>query len=64
MTEQQVINLVGQPTKSELTSCGGRACKSWFYGEFPAPMGAGKVMTIYFGENGAGEWLVISWTVT
>ena len=63
MTEKQVIDLLGQPLKSEVRTCGAKlapaeawSCKSWTYG---APLGD---MRIIFSES-SGDWRVSGWTV-
>jgi hypothetical protein len=62
MSEQQVINLLGQPKKSDLTTCGqdvGKPwqCKLWTYG-FPF----GNGLTVSFRqEDLTGGWVVNNW---
>src|SRR5262245_52909345 len=66
MSEQEVIQLLGKPVKSEARTCGqqtGRAfnCKMWSYGSYPAPLGGGQTMSVWFQEDPDGEWRVNSW---
>jgi hypothetical protein len=59
MTEQDVINLLGEPAHSSLDTCGGATgrpwgCKVWVYGL--------QNLRIYFHESQPNTWLVDSWT--
>jgi|RhiMetdeSRZDD1v2_1073273.scaffolds.fasta_scaffold116728_6 hypothetical protein len=62
MSEQDVINALGQPNNSSLSTACGRdvgtpfTCKIWVYGHF-----AMNSVVIYFGENPAGSWFVMAW---
>ena len=61
MTEKQVTEILGQPSKAELSTCGqqlGRpwTCKSWGFGE------SGRGMSIRFRREGDG-WVINSWDV-
>ena len=66
MTEQEVIDTLGQPTKSELSTCGqdvGRpfSCKVLIYG-LPMNKLLNNSLIIFFTENqSTGTWVVISW---
>jgi hypothetical protein len=66
MTEQEVIDTLGQPTKSELSTCGqdvGRpfSCKVLIYG-LPMNNILNNSLIIFFTENqSTGTWVVISW---
>jgi hypothetical protein len=66
MTEQEVIDTLGQPTKSELSTCGqdvGRpfSCKVLIYG-LPMNNILNNSLVIFFTENqSTGKWVVISW---
>ncbi len=62
MTEKQVIDLLGQPLKSQVRTCGAKlgpaeawGCKSWTYGAL-------SDMHIIFSES-SGDWRVNGWTV-
>ena len=62
MTEQDVINVLGQPKQSNLETCGGATghpwgCKIWIYG-YPL----GKGLRVYFHEGQPNTWLVDNWT--
>jgi hypothetical protein len=62
MSEQQVLNALGQPTNTKLsTSCGRDVgtpftCKIWTYGFF-----AMNSVVVYFDQNPAGSWVVMAW---
>ena len=61
MTERQVTEILGQPDKAELSTCGqslGRpwSCKSWGYGSFS------RGMSIMFRHEGDG-WVINNWDV-
>jgi hypothetical protein len=62
MSEKDVIGLLGEPKKSDVSSCGGATsrpwqCKIWKYGEWPLSGG----LAVYFGQNSTGAWVVSSW---
>lgn len=64
MTEKQVIDLLGEPSKAEVKTCGAGlgpggawSCKLWSYGA------SSDGMNVLFSEEN-GEWLVNrSWAV-
>jgi hypothetical protein len=61
MSEREVITSLGQPTRSDLSTCGGNVgrpwqCKTLVYG-LPGLDG----LAIYFGQDASGAWVVNSW---
>jgi hypothetical protein len=62
MTEQQLIELIGQPVQSELRTCGANLgkpwqCKIWSFGTWVSGL------TIDLSNSYDGEWRVNSWSV-
>jgi hypothetical protein len=60
MSEQNVIDVLGQPQQSALTTCGYRVgkqwqCKIWKYGVF------GDLAVFFRKDNSTGAWLVNRW---
>jgi hypothetical protein len=66
MTEQEVIDTLGQPTKSELSTCGQNVgkpykCKMLIYG-VPMRGTLNNSIIIFFTENPSTRtWVVNSW---
>jgi hypothetical protein len=62
MSEQEVLNALGQPTNTKLsTSCGRLVgqpytCQIWVYGHF-----AINSVVIYFDQSPTGSWAVMAW---
>jgi hypothetical protein len=62
MSEQEVTNLLGSPSKVEVGQCGANTsrpwtCKTWTYGSAPF-----YGLEAFFAEN-SGEWRLASWNV-
>jgi hypothetical protein len=60
MSEAQVKEFVGQPSKADLSTCGGQTgkswqCKSWTFGNYS------NGLTVYFHQTDEGEWRVNHW---
>jgi hypothetical protein len=66
MTEQEVIDTLGQPTKSEISTCGQNAgkpykCKMLIYG-VPMRGTVNNSIIIFFTENSSKRtWVINSW---
>jgi hypothetical protein len=65
MTEQEVIDTLGQPTKSELSTCGKNVgkpykCKMLIYG-VPMRGTLNNSIIIFFTENPSRTWVINSW---